>query len=209
MAKGARSGKSKYRALLQVFQPLLISYSGRGEVKTITAVDTGTSALKLQGERLFSAMYLNELLTRVLHSHVEHTSLYQHYQESLLALQAGKQLEPVLRRFELALLMELGYGVNLETDYHSHEAIMAGKHYRFTPDVGFELQDKVESTAGIETTAALDNSRIFSGEHLIALRESQLSDADSAQSAKRLLRLALSSHLGERPLHSRSLFASR
>ncbi|MEC9191360.1 MAG: recombination protein O N-terminal domain-containing protein, partial [Pseudomonadota bacterium] len=62
VAKGARREKSRFRALLQLFQPLLISASGKGEVKTLTSIESNMSAMRLQGERLFSGLYLNELL---------------------------------------------------------------------------------------------------------------------------------------------------
>ena len=45
-----------------------------------------------------------------------HPRLYAAYGEALRALAAGDSQEVVLRRFELALLQELGYGLLLETD---------------------------------------------------------------------------------------------
>src|SRR5690606_28170120 len=66
VVKGARRPKSRLRALLQPFQPLLISLVGRGELKSLSAAESSVPALQLQGVRLFSAMYLNELLTRLL-----------------------------------------------------------------------------------------------------------------------------------------------
>ncbi len=205
VAKGARREKSKHRALLQLFQPLLVSFSGRGEVKTVTGVESGLSAIKLNGERLFSGMYVNELLARLLHHYVEHTALYQHYQESLIALAGEADVQTVLRRFELKLLAELGYGINLNTDCHSHEPIDGDASYRFTPDVGFELA--VASAAEVATTPG--SSHLFAGEHLIALRQLDLGDASIAKSAKRLLRIALGAHLGDKPLNSRSLFVGK
>ena len=205
VAKGARREKSKHRALLQLFQPLLVSFSGRGEVKTVTGVESGLSAIKLNGERLFSGMYVNELLARLLLHHVEHTALYGHYQESLIALQGEADVQSILRRFELKLLAELGYGINLHTDCHSHEPIDGDASYRFTPDVGFELA--VASAAEVATTPG--SSHLFAGEHLIALRQLDLGDASIAKSAKRLLRIALGAHLGDKPLNSRSLFVGK
>ncbi len=207
VAKGARREKSKHRALLQLFQPLLVSFSGRGEVKTVTGVETGLSAIKLNGERLFSGMYVNELLARLLHNYVEHTALYLHYQESLIALQGEADVQSILRRFELKLLAELGYGINLNTDCHSHEPIDGESSYRFTPDVGFALA--AESAGVTEGTTVGADSHLFAGGHLIALRQMDLGDASIAKSAKRLLRIALGTHLGDKPLSSRSLFTGK
>ena len=65
IAKGARRRTSKYRALLQPFHPLLIAFSGRGEVKTLGYLESGFGAIVLKGERLFSGLYLNEILCRL------------------------------------------------------------------------------------------------------------------------------------------------
>mgnify|MGYP001024454432 FL=1 len=201
VAKGARRERSKYRSLLQPFHPLLISFSGRGEVKTINGVETGLSAIVLERERLFSGLYVNELLIRLLYNYQEHTALYKNYQETLINLQGSKEIEAVLRRFELNLLAELGYAVNLEEDFRSHLTIDPKSNYRFTPDMGFELS---------ETNPKLEESpHYFSGQHLIALREFDLRDEAVAKSAKRLLRQALAVHLGEKPINSRVLFTGK
>ena len=104
----------------------------------------------------------------------------------------------LLRQFELRLLAELGYAINLEEDCKSHQLITADCKYRFMPDVGFEQC--------IESKSNDSSSREYQGAHLIALREMKLTDPGAARAAKRLLRQALTSHLGEKPLHSRNLF---
>jgi len=200
IAKGARSAKSKYRSLLQLFQPLLISYSGRGEVKTVASIESSHGAIHLQADRLFSGLYINELLTRLLHLHVEHHELFNNYQEVLVGLQGELSIELVLRKFELNLLAELGYAINLESDCCQHEPLDAKCMYKFIPDVGF---DPITSPPG--QSEALN---LFSGTDLIALREFNLENEDTAKSAKRLLRLALNAHLGEKPLNSRKLFVT-
>ncbi len=207
VAKGARSAKSKYRSLLQLFHPLLVSFSGKGEMKTVIGIESGHAAISLEGQRLFSGLYINELLTRLLLNHVEHKLLYKNYQDALISLQGDENMEVVLRRFELALLSELGYGINLLSDCRSHEPILTEKSYRFTPDIGFELSQ--ENTAGSENSDGSGTTRLFLGEHIQAIQQLQFDEPESARAAKRLLRLALSAHLGERPLMSRSLFLTR
>ena len=68
----------------------------------------------------------------------------------------------------------------------------------FTPDVGFEKLIEPEQA---------NAARVYSGYHIVALRDFDLSDTDVAKTAKRLLRSALAAHLGGKPLHSRSLFS--
>ncbi|MCB1671018.1 MAG: DNA repair protein RecO [Gammaproteobacteria bacterium] len=199
VARGARSGKSRYRSLLQVFQPLLVSLSGKGEVKTVTGVESSVAAIQLRGEKLFSGLYLNELITRLLLVNVEQAGLYQRYQEALVALSGVDELNQVLRRFEMALLDELGYAINLETDCVSRRPIAAESRYLFVPDLGFEELPGDDDRAG-----QLGN--VFLGRHIQSLKALKFCDADSRQAAKRITRLALAAHLGDKPLHSRNLF---
>ncbi len=248
VAKGARQGKSRMQALLQPFQPLRISFSGRGEVKTLIGAELGVSdevaepeqsrrdikstasdetskpptegpepgarpagfdraAPRLSGERLFSGLYLNELLSRLLHNHVEHRQLYGVYAETLAALADTALLERVLRRFELELLAELGYAINLQSDCHRHEAIAADKSYRYLPDVGFEETDAGHEQGEGQGEGQAEAKRIFAGADLLALHRLELENPRVAAAAKRLLRQALEVHLGGRPLRSRDLFA--
>ena len=172
VAKGARREKSKYRSLLQSFHPLLVSFSGRGEVKTVGTVEAGLEAIVLQGERLYSGMYVNEVLCRLLHNHEEHKALYKNYQDTLIALQGDGNMEVILRKFELSLLAELGYAINLDEDYLSHQPIDVDCYYRFTPDVGFELTEQTEDDE--------QNARVFRGKDLIALRDFDLKEKSSS-----------------------------
>jgi len=199
VARGARSAKSKYRGLIHPFQPLLVSFSGRGDLKTLTTVEASVSSLNLKGTRLFSGMYINELLTRLLHNHVEHKNLYNTYQETLLALRGDSAVEPALRGFELQLLNELGYGINLTNECHSDLPLSAEAHYHFIPDVGFERVVELPSSGP-------QAQNLIPGAHIIALKTLDFSDGDAALSAKRLLRSALARHLGDKPLASRALF---
>ena len=199
VAKGARRQKSRSRALLQLFQPLLVSMSGKGEVKTLTSVESNVSAIRLQGVRLLSGLYVNELLSRLVQNQEEHAGLYESYRETLVALQGTSELEPVLRRFEMSLLAELGYAINLEHDCETDLPIVAESVYRFIPDLGFQVS--------ILSAGAASGPDEFRGVDLIALREMEFADDQAVLAAKRLLRLALSAYLGDKPLHSRGLFA--
>ena len=70
VARGARSGRSRggnRAALLQPLTPLLCSWSGRSELKTLTGCEAQGPVFSLQGERLYSALYVNELISRLLH----------------------------------------------------------------------------------------------------------------------------------------------
>ena len=200
IAKGARRQSSKYRPLLQPFHPLLIGYTGRGEVKTLGNVESSVAAITFRGKRLFSAIYLNEILCRLLHNYVEHKILYKNYQEALIALHGSGNLEVTLRIFELTLLSELGYAINFNEVNQTNDPIVNGERYKFTPNIGFELVSPRDSEENPQN--------IFEGEVLIAIQQLKMQEDKVVKSAKRLLRIALNALLGDKPLNSRNLFGS-
>jgi DNA repair protein RecO (recombination protein O) len=206
LAKGVRGSRSKKRAMLQPLQPLLISAGGRGELLTLLDAEHAAPGFQLTGERLFSAMYTNELLLRLLHGQDAHAQIFRIYQATLLRLQQLHPVESVLRRFEMNLLVELGYAFDLESDATNGERISAEGCYLFRPDAGFE---KIIPPTGQWP----DN--LYNGNELSDLaqsfREEQETQANnlnktSARAAKRLMRQALAPHIGSKPLFSRTLF---
>lgn len=114
LAKGARRPHSALRTVLLGFQPLLVSVSGRGDVKTLTAAEWVGGHLPPEGESLFSAYYLNELLMRGLLRDDPHPQLFDAYALALARLASAMPLAPTVRHFELSLLAELGYGVSAQ-----------------------------------------------------------------------------------------------
>lgn len=201
VARGARRAGSRTRALLQPFHPLLITLAGRHELKTLTAVESSHGALSLQGTRLFSGLYLNELLVRLLLCQEAHGDLYRSYQQAIIALSTERDVASTLRRFELALLETLGYGLNLEVDCRTGEPITAQGHYLFLEDEGFE---RVAHSGHVSSPDQVT----FTGAELCALRHCDFTQAAHGRAAVRLTRLALQRLLGDKPLASRELFLS-
>ena len=111
--------------MLQPFQPLLLSWSGRGEAPPLTAAERGEGGeapSRCRPRCLLAAFYLNELLLRLTTRHDPQPELFDHYQAPLGALRAGAALEPCLRMFEKRLLEALGYGVDLSSEAHGGAA---------------------------------------------------------------------------------------
>ena len=198
VAKGARrkSRGGSGGALLQPFIPLLISFSGRAELKTLTAVEAAGQAQVLHGDRLFSGMYLNELLVRLLHRHDPHPTLFAAYSSTLQALASEPEVEESLRRFELRLLEELGYSFDLAAEGDTGEAVQEGRWYRYHSHCGLVASDGV----------AEPSTPSFAGSDLLRMARGQFG-GEVRQTAKRLLRQALAEHLGGAPLRSRELFS--
>ncbi len=115
VARGARGPKSRIRGLLQPFQPLLLSWSGRGELGTLSgveaAVESGRGVSRLTGAALYSGFYLNELLLRLLPRQDSHP-------------------------FEKQLLDALGYGLLLDHEADSGEPVCAEAEYVYALESG-------------------------------------------------------------------------
>jgi len=198
MSRGSRSAKSRQGALLQLHRPLLIGWSGRGEMPLLNAVEAAElKAPRLVGKSLLSAMYIDELISYLLHKHDVNEELFQLYHDSLYALQQA-EIEPVLRLFEKRLLDCLGFSLNLESDADSGAAIRPGARYRYLPEHGPVLIGEADGQAGGVPT--------MTGSCLLAYAESRLDDPEILKQIKGLNRYVLAHHLGHRKLRSRELF---
>jgi DNA repair protein RecO (recombination protein O) len=149
----------------------------------------------LRGERLFSGLYMNELLVRLLHRNDAHPELFAAYDYALKALAGNAVVDTVLRGFEITLLDELGYGLNLSLDGASGEPVDDALRYRYDPERGL-----VASGDATDCSAAT-----YSGSDLLAMESGEFEGAVRL-AAKLLLREVLAVHLGDMPLHSRELF---
>lgn len=184
-ARGASSARSARSALLQPLRPLLLSWIESGDLGTLTGAEADAGAAPaLAGERLFCGWYVNELLLNCLQRHDPHPVLFGNYAAALHQLAAGP-VEIPLRTFELRLLAEVGYGLNLGG------ALDPARHYRYDWEHG-----ALPSAQGPAT---------FSGASLIALRDGTLHDAADLRAARRLLREALRRQLGGRELKTPKL----
>lgn len=190
-----RGARGKAGSLARAFVPLELELRGRGELKSVARLEAGGIPHLLGGDALFSGLYLNELLVRLLPAEDPHPQLFDHYAATLAALAAGRPLEPLLRSFEWRLLDDLGYGFALDRDCQGQPVDPLGL-YQWLPDAGF--QPVVQLQPGL-----------FHGRELLALVEADWALPGALAAAKRLMRQALAPHLGGRPLVSRELFIHR
>lgn len=194
VARSARGMKSRYKGVLQPFSPLLVAWLGRNELKTLGNIELCGASYALEGNALACGFYLNELLLRLLEREDPHPYLFELYQTSLAELQHLDQIEKTLRIFEKKLLQELGYGLPLNHEAESGNPIDPAANYQYIPEQGF-----------IRRLASESNS-LFSGLSLIALQDEALEDESTLKEIKLLMRVALTHHLGSKPLKSRDLF---
>jgi DNA repair protein RecO (recombination protein O) len=106
-------------------------------------------------------------------------------------------VEPVLRRFELRLLQELGYAVELSREALTQAPIVAEKEYLYVVERG-----PVEAPEGRETPASAVRLR---GQTLIDLERGRLDDAATVAQAKSLMRLLINHSLNGQELATRAM----
>ncbi|VAW78910.1 DNA recombination and repair protein RecO, partial [hydrothermal vent metagenome] len=189
VARGVRSARSKQRGDLQPFRPLQFSWQSRGELGTLTQVESGGVVGALRGRTLYSAFYLNELLLRLVARHDPHPELFTVYSASLQALAKDDEVEVVLRLFEIQLLQQLGYGLQLDCDVETGAALAVDALYDYHLESG---PVRVESSGC--------GGFLFHGASLVAIARGELNEPRVLQDSKRLLRAALRLYLGDKPL---------
>jgi DNA repair protein RecO (recombination protein O) len=194
VARGARRPKSALRGVLLAFQPLLISWSGRGELRTLTRTEWQGAYCPLEGEALICGFYLNELLLKLLARDDPHERLFGVYQETLAALADAAERPAVLRRFEMCLLRELGYAVILDRDVERDEPVARERSYVYVVERG-----------PVSAAGASANGVELSGQTLLDMQSGIFTSPATQQQSKLLMRTLINHCLGNQVLHTRQL----
>lgn len=218
VGKGKKSNK---KGLLQPFSCLEIELKGQSSLKTLSQVQQAEKSLPLKGHYLFSGFYINELLVRLLPENIPCELLFHLYQLSIRQLNQQENIEPILRRFEMSLLEELGVSLdfsvldneNLEDEeqaIHStdlsinemdaytnlYKANKASSKWQFIPEFGF-----VKAQIGV-------NYPQYDFTDLKKIAANELVEPHVLYTFKRLMRQVMQRYLGNKPLHSRKLFTN-
>ncbi|HUW00374.1 MAG TPA: DNA repair protein RecO [Gallionella sp.] len=194
VARGARRPKSSLRGVLMNFQPLLLSWFGKGEVRTLHSAEWQGGQPYLQGTALMCGFYLNELLLNLLARDDPHEQLFDYYRATLYRLANEADHAATLRCFEKHLLQELGYALVLDREAGSAKPIQPELCYRYVVEQG-ALADNNNESAGFP---------VF-GKTLLDMAADEYADPATAQQSKQLMRILLNHHLGGKLLHTREL----
>lgn len=231
MAKSARNSRSQVRALYQPFRPLLLSWVGSGDLRTLTGIEEAGSVVELSDLRLACGYYVNELVMRLLGKDQPQDQVFAYYALALSDLQqTSLDYEGVLRTFELQLLEVLGVlpdfarctsdgaAVLPEREYHYHPANAVAVPVQGSEGLGL-LKEKHrlgEASSGAGTTASPsvhpdgmtpdDGVRVH-GSTLIDIENLDFSNQRTLSQSRALMRSILRIQLGDQPLKSREMFA--
>lgn len=198
VAHGVRRRGNRNRALLEPFQPLLLGWSGRGELRNLTSVEAEHWRAPPTGRMLLAAFYCSELVMRLLGRDDPNAEAFAAYALVLERLSGGEGAEAALRCFELELLDALGFAPPLDVVPETGEAVAPAGEYDFLAEHGPVPAQAPPGRAALRVPGA----------HLRAIAARDFADADVRRSARRILRASLAPHLGGRPLKSRELYRS-
>ena len=177
-----------------LFMPLLISWSGRGDLFTLTHMET-TAAKQVSSPEVFIiGMYLNELILKLVPKSSPSKEVFELYQNVIRLLDKEVSQEKVLRLFEIELLNLIGHGLSLDKESDHETSILEDAVYRY--DVGHgPVRIQHENNAW----------NVIKGATLLALQSPLSMDAANLLEAKQLMRGIINLHLGSRTLHSREI----
>ncbi|WP_186155044.1 DNA repair protein RecO [Burkholderia gladioli] len=194
VAKGAKRPHSALRGVLQTFQPLSLSWSGKSEMRTLTGAEWVGGMLPLGGDALLCGFYVNELLVKFCAREDPFPPLFQHYLVTLARLAHDEPAVQVLRSFERVLLRETGYARALNRTT-ARRAVQPEGRYVFDPERGVrEASDELPA-----------HWPVVAGQTLLDMEEDDYHRAQTVAQSKTLMRFLLNTYLGGTPLATRQI----
>lgn len=195
VGRGVKRPAKQAGSPVQQFREILLSWKGKGDLYTMTGFDETGIAHRLSGKSLFSAMYINELVVKLLAPEDPSPEIYDCYTEAISELVSGREIQKTLRLFEKRLLSLIGYEMNLSVDSESGETVDPEGIYRYDIESG-----------PVKVMKGVAGQLTISGKSLISLEQECLQGEQVRKECKILMRAVLSWHMGGRPLKSRDLF---
>ncbi|MDR1310897.1 MAG: DNA repair protein RecO [Burkholderiaceae bacterium] len=193
VAKGAKRPHSRLRHVLQSFQPLLLGWSGRTELRTLFSVEWMGGVAPLENAALFYGFYLNELLLKLLAREDPHPALFDHYVRALTRFTRSESPQAVLRQFELAVLKETGVAADLSVNRSNGQPIEPDEVY------------VVEPEGGPRPAQMGDTLPRVAGQTLIDMVNEDYGSAMTQTQSKLLMRSLLTYHLNGVPIQTRQI----
>lgn len=194
VARGARRAHSALRGSLMAFQPLLLTWGGKSELRTLYTAERQSAVPQLKGLGLICGFYLNELVIKFLPREDPHERLFDIYTESVATLASSAEIQATLRRFERNLLKEMGYALSLEREADSGRPVHPGRRYAYVIERG---------PVGVEEIG--EPLIEVSGKTLLDLACDNYTDPQTLLQGKILMRHLVGHYLGNQTLHTRQL----
>ncbi|MBP2279270.1 DNA repair protein RecO (recombination protein O) [Psychrobacter sp. PL15] len=195
-----------------LFVPLQLFATGKRDLKTFSQmnivplerdfVSAETQRYQqISGQQQYAALYLNEILLKLLPTEDPMPVLWQYYQDSLRQLKqplTAEELRLCLRQFEQRLFTELGFALTLAHD-NTLSVIEPDCTYQFLPDVGLVPIVQTDHLANTTVQA------VFEGSEILLMAQLGIS-ATTLSAWSRLHRQLIDHLLDYQPLQSRLLW---
>lgn len=227
MAKGAKRPTSAMKSVLNPFQQLHFNWFGKADMKTLKSAEHERIFPQLNGAKLMSAFYMNELLLKLTHREEAHDILFDAYQEAVMQLSNAQSHESIaviapngtpgvvfginaqgvigvqaiasiLRKFEISLLQEIGYGLQLTTEADTHVPLVMDEQY-------FYVFERGPVAYALARKSNLGDALQLPGKTLLDMAANDYSDPITQNQSKQLMRRAINHVLGDKTLHTRQL----
>jgi DNA repair protein RecO (recombination protein O) len=191
VARGVRGARARLpRSSLEPMQALRMDWAGRGELPTLAAVEAEGVPCAFRGEALLSAMYVNELLVRLIARNDPHPALFERYGRLLDELRDASSLAWSLRCFERDLLGAIGYALQLDVAADTGRPIEYEVDYDYLADAGAVIAGNHPDAVRVRGSA------------LRALATGDRPDAQDMAALRRLMRNLIGQQVGSRGLQS-------
>lgn len=209
-----------------LFMPLQLFATGKRDLKTFSQINiasphtTQTSMAKdesiatvldalpygnITGQHQYAALYLNEILWRLLSTEYPMPVLWLHYQDSLRQLRqplSANELRLCLRQFEQHLFNELGFTLMMTHD-SIENIIEPDGSYHFLPDVGLMLV--LQNDTQTERLENAVGQCFFKGTDVIEMAQLGITDT-TLNNWSKIHRHLIDHLLDYQPLQSRILW---
>ncbi|GAA3940119.1 DNA repair protein RecO [Litoribacillus peritrichatus] len=202
-------GKYSEQGQIPLFKPLLISWRASETSLQLTHIEINRQHplichSSIVSDFLYSAFYVNELNYKLLPEFAASEELYSHYVWLLESMAQKLYIEPILRAYELQLLVETGNISDIFSDVLTGAPLNSGHFYRCInhSELGFGL------TQVDQRFTEKNRTQCFLGEHLLKFEANCLDTEVSLSDIKRLMRILIHSTLKGETLKSRTLFTS-
>lgn len=189
VSRGAR----KKGAQLQPFMRMYLSWTGRGELVTLTKFEIEQSRYKRDFRTHVQCFYLHELILSLIPKMSSEPELFGLYEETLDLITKYPLKEEILRKYELKILAISGHPLQLQFDHSNDKQIEDHLLYRYEPGLG-----------PIQSNAGQSDWNIVSGYLLRCLENNEFNN-DILPQAKKFLRGLIKFHLQGKPLMTRQL----
>ncbi|MFK7795723.1 MAG: DNA repair protein RecO [Gammaproteobacteria bacterium] len=189
----SRGARKKGNNNLQPFTRMYLSWSGRGDLMSLTKIEHEHSRYTNNFRAQVQCFYLHELILKLIPKLSPAPELFDLYESTLNSMINNPSNEYVLRNFELRLLAIMGHPLQLGYDYINDEVIQNQLLYRYDPDFG---PTKIK---GKQT-----QWNVVTGRLLADLEQGDLTD-ESLPQAKIFLRGIVKHYLQGKPLMTRRL----